>query len=1406
MFNNKPQQPLVQLSLEESSMADRISRLTQLSTMLKSQQKLQSQHDETKQQLEKTVNDALAIVNSNKQLTAALKNANNEVVQLKNTFNQAATPTIAATVFTEKNEKYLKSMFKDFPPFVLAAQKSVIQRACANPSQIRHDPAPSRLFGGMNALSATNDETAKACLGEQIVLPVLVWNPEEHLPHGKNGSYNAHKTDVQEKMIEKLSYFKRLWCRKCGGKTPCLTDGRWHIRKGYDVDSAFLFVYKGFSCSKCDPPNNISKLNNELNGEVPYASPTADKSEEDEEEVKTLCKLDCFLDISCPEYVAALCPVILSKKGVFTIALRNETRETCLTKSNCHEFYTTLQRRYADTHLQRVKRYHQYALHHMKCSEQFYAHQREKYGDSVSIATHPFMPHVSAWQKWIGDFNDPRFASVLSRPLLPSPSDTYLRYTILHPHLSNMRNLLERYLEEIKMTQINALDSTYHAPGKAVDKNKTQRFRSSFELFNEIKQCVGLVFAESDSYACIEQFLKDCFKRLEKTPSFNPQIHPMYLYTDRCCMDILQLQKVFKTASPESKGVEVKLDAWHFFNRMFQNRNLRIVGGTNAAQHSYIFKDFRETILKPVNHPMFGEIKQVRPQGELVKSLDALMEKWKKMDLLKDIVATERFNHRWNLQMKHVAKGCLSDPPVDMYKKTTLENGNTKMMCKRGTNCVENFHKQMGSFVASSATMSPTSLGVLMNLMIYRHNYRQHCIWNNEIEIRHGDPLLLRENHILWRETHLFGGGTVVRVCENPFTSKFHDSQIGMALSVPSKLNFFEKYAQRHPQPSASLFVAIPSWPNGDRYLAEISISSFVARERAQGHNVPSTPVCLRLVPSSILPTPAPTSTSSPSSNMFITLPPPVTALRQTSSEDVAKCLTDALEKSDYKLSNELDTILSVPTHGFSSNELSKFFVGCCNLGVGEPPTQQLAPGDIDDTFLDLIEYRDGEPVGKFMSFEEWFEAFDSEFAAKETDKSFLNKIAQALQKIADLTTCPVVCFQTQIQQHSQELSLDAPFFVPADVDLVQGRAFPSKYIAVVLDYSNYQSAANFEREITLYAFGSVQCKFNAYETENRLQQNLTRALVNDNAGHPLRGVTTQQGVTPLLLRRGEDNAPPSTVAASASTRRATNLNADAANMSSSNLPPTSIQLLLVKSSEQAMTMKSTSEQTADYLKSQAGRAGFKFGFGSSSQAVNRNVNSFVSNIKLAGIHKQLGLQSSTAVSNSTNSSSVDDDSSDTNNTIINESSGNNNMVLDAPNNNDSDAALNSNTNSNSDRNNKKNTSMGDDDSDDDDDDDDDFDDEQIYSSLLQKIRLPEHNLDKSVVELVMNIVRGSKTLNELITNKKLKPSALQKQITGWTNVKPSVETFVGSIIEQLQNMIEQRVQEAAASPQKLRK
>lgn len=302
---------------------------------------------------------------------------------------------------------------------------------------------------------------------------------------------------------------------------------------GYDVDSAFIFAYRLLNCDSCcvkardflddenidieqervendkkaaaaaaawvaskkssndnNNNNNTAKPSTAASSSAP--APSSSSSLEENEDNLCLCRLDYFLKNTCPPYLRDMCPVILSKKVCFTKALRDEFRDAAESRSNVHEAHTHTQlvRRHADKHLSRVNQLFEYVLYHSRCSKLY--HQTVETTKKSSRVVFPSqnqpaidtfkltMPKEADFARYLRDFFDPNTKELLTRPLYRTPSETYLRMTVLMPYLNTVRNVFERILERVPLTQMIKGDSTYKTPGRMLGRNSGRMFRSSF--------------------------------------------------------------------------------------------------------------------------------------------------------------------------------------------------------------------------------------------------------------------------------------------------------------------------------------------------------------------------------------------------------------------------------------------------------------------------------------------------------------------------------------------------------------------------------------------------------------------------------------------------------------------------------------------------------------------------------------------------------------------------------------------------------------------------------------------------------------------------------------------------------------------------------------------------------------
>lgn len=982
-----------------------------------------------------------------------------------------------------------------YPTSLLNATKNymvdIMAESRGGSQQIRYDPAVDRAFGGSNSKAALEDLAGEEFLMRQIVPTIYVYNPMVLNPYNSSNAYKLDEEEVQQQAVLNGRYFGKLWCKICS--TPshsvmCRSEGRWHFRMCYDNANPAIFLYKLYSCRQCEASASSS-----FPDDAEYNTTAATRVVGDSDSSFALCKLEHYLKHCAPDYLRELCPVILSKKCCFTKTLQDETRETCLTKSNCHEFSVTLARRYADSHTRLVRNLHNYVRLHQENSNKFYEVQEQVLG-STAIDTQ--WPSANKWAGYLSSFREGKYAGNLCKPLFPSPSDTYLRSTILIPHLDSFRNLLERLLETIQLTQIASMDSSYHTLGKATNASGRKMFRSSYEMFNELKQCMGVVFAESDSYAHIAKFLENMFGR---KATFNKELLKFYLYTDRCCMDGEQLRTKWLEANPNSKagaGLEAKLDCWHFLHRLFFNNNLRLSNNSQAAENRQIFSDFRSVIMQPSKSEVAKTFKNnkhfVIRDGETLRTeLLAKLEHWKLVEELKPIVESDKFKRRFDLQVKHLC--CLSDPEgIPMYKANPMT---ASYMCKRGTNGIENFHKQMNALIASSASMSPRYLALLLNLMIYRHNLNQHNLWVEGPErgalLNHGNPLLLRDAWRSWNSVHgVVYANREERLKANPYGNSFYNAEFLKRLDTAPTTQFFERYTPTHSDHAGShnQKIPVPGWPSVDQYSHEI----FCSCVKVDAHRIEnsqsqqeSAPIKLRLAMP--LANDGTTSSALFDSMHFPTNPqnsenfingPTVSTLQSS--------VLNVLSNNQLSKRPAISSLVSNANNWnstFSVFQLREIFKHCCDSidDVIEPPHRT----DLEEDDLLLL---NGEvPDHEHISYDEWFLAFSAQFNELLQTRHQAHDAAVhfILQKLADVTTCPVVTMKVSTRCE-RRLSPDVVYFIPQNVDFVQRRSFPSKFFLIVIDFSRYSGQL---ADLVLYPLGSFDCKFNKYKTTFKQEQ-----------------------------------------------------------------------------------------------------------------------------------------------------------------------------------------------------------------------------------------------------------------------------------------------------------------------------
>ena len=772
----------------------------------------------------------------------------NKTTELQRTLDQSAVPTTrnnAASAGLGENlntcrteaSRFVDAAFKHLPSFWRTAQLEVIMRAVRN-SFVSHRHAaavvePSLPYdlvsGKLQNSNAFESETTAPILAESLVLPVRVFNAEKLLPLSNNFR------DIDSNNLATGERFGRYFCKRCN--QMCRSTGHWGIRMGYDVDTPFIFIYRIYECN-CNMIElmNVYSNTDDAPDEEKAIRPTANSND-----FVHSIRLRVFLQNACPEYVRRMCPVICSSKLCFTHRLRDHVREAAISRSNTNEQSKMIQRRYADSHLTRVALLLSFMQSHQTDSRDYYAYCQLKAARGSLHGT--FAPPIR-WENWsrdlFGEIKNGKWQAYPSMVQSPfrSPSDEFLRTTVLRPHLQEIRPTCERLMDLVPRTRILALDSTYFASGQIYQKSGGGvAYRSAAAVVNCNKQIVTMNFMLSDSIMC----LSPIFKRINSIDS--PDGH-FVIYTDRCCADANSFQQMY------GDSCSLRLDPWHWLSRFYYHNTLPKNNIADRHLHELIMKGIRETLFEKLSSEK-GETRCYIPEaGILAKAFDNLYASWVETEGdLKRIVTTDKFKKRWELQMVHVKKGCLSDPfrGTDMYYTRYVSSGDGKYKsfhhALRGTNVNENIHKQINALIPSTGRMSQQFCAELLAYFVYRHNYENSVRWvpGEREYFAHSNPLLFFDTADLFHMTLNLDGNE-----SNPLYTKFHGPLIRCPSHTPDHFYFdsLEPNAPAQGEIATSSLIPIVGWLDEEAYR-RIVVSTLTADLKVADFH-PISPRCIR--------------------------------------------------------------------------------------------------------------------------------------------------------------------------------------------------------------------------------------------------------------------------------------------------------------------------------------------------------------------------------------------------------------------------------------------------------------------------------------------------------------------------------------------------------------------------------
>ena len=979
--------------------------------------------------------------------------------------------------------------------FIIHAQLMVSEK---NSRNIRFEPQLPYDVVGDHCSSMYSTDSVQVSLASAVVLPVLVFDPAVHLPF-YNPSASRYKVADDFTCINNASYFSKFFCSKCTDKSGTgrgrFDPHEWRYRMCFDRDSAAVFAFKVYKCNcaavDATPvtsrrARNDAREQNEpdLNGgdDEEEADNDIDPLDHHSDVDNSICRLDHMLTElnNCGYgFVAEKCPVVFTKKRGFTQALLSECVQWQRSKSNVNEFSSMLVNRYADHHHRKVYQIHRFIESQQLMSQRYHHFANQKDGPH---SKRTLFPAPAKWAEWMTLFRDPKYRKSWTQPLFPPPGVNYLRTTVLQPYLRKCRNFLERLMDNIQRTQIISLDTTYSSAGRYYEttadgnSSRTNSIRSSGGFFNEKKQVVNFVFLPLDSSVCLDKAFDNLISPERPRQSFDGE---QILWVDNCCAVRQGLTDKF-----EREGIKLKvlLDLWHWLHRFFARGNLRQTNHRDAWKHRAIFEQIRGAVADSVEFVKANNNKKYKkfhiPDAKkLTEKLEALYESWKKNEKVKDIVTTEKFVHRWNLQMAHVDRGCLSDPFPSkdlMYRSKQLSSngvnrGRTIIHCLRGTNTNENCHRKINCTISSTAAMSPEFAALLLNFLFYEHNYDMSVRWDDDTYIPHADPALFYDLARVFRRVHSPYAGSDTRY--NPYYTKFHGSALSQDFGEPPKFHYFEKYHREVVKmctPGGNV-IPIPGWLHINDYintLARVIIPPQTQKKELGSRAQKITPVfrCIHEIGY------CNKDDTEMFSNQF--------ALK---SEDCTRSSRDPLPAVKNDLSGialsvpVVEVIGKLPTddEAVDLTQVHTLLVTCVEALEDKDANFELPRKLVDDSAVKIrqkgqqpeaamvesaIDDDDGESDDEADAIdetdaEEWCELLEKDLKNLKK-RSTTNNVAFTLQRLADVTASVVLILRCGVNRNGQRSpDPDASFFVPRDIRYVQNRPRPSALFLFAVKY-----------------------------------------------------------------------------------------------------------------------------------------------------------------------------------------------------------------------------------------------------------------------------------------------------------------------------------------------------------------
>ena len=535
-----------------------------------------------------------------------------------------------------------------------------------------------------------NDELTARSTIEQLLLatvlpPIIAVDPSQH-----------READGRE---------KKLFCNI--HQQQQLVSGRWAIRRGYDLTQGFIFTFRTFSCPHCVSSFPVQEKDDDDDFDTTVLN---DAETRTNKEIKSFVSNSSWNKVvhASSEYFINNLGVILSYQRSFTEDLRSFAIRAQMSKSNANEFTKTLTKAYGESQLRKVA----------TGLEWVYARIQARPNRSGTNLLTP-----SQWQNVGAVFNHLQFSRL---PLVPSPSDDFIRTSIVQPRLQSMQRKLQYTAESLKGLKSLSFDGTYRIADLSVAEGVT--VRAVYFGLNEYNQVLSCVFVPSDHYCHLQNFFKEINSRA--TASDYPQV----IYTDKCCVDKQTLEQNFYP-----NNIKVCLDYFHWSRRWEQCLSIKRV-----VEHKIIFMAIHKAMFTDVE--VQGSSKKRKHfDAQMVQRLDETINKLKETEKLKTIIESPAFKRVYKNQILHVQRGCLVDqlPLHDIYKEHQSGNVN-KVSTNRGTNSNESLHSACRAVLSSHAKQSPFTTQASIMFLMAEYNYDRHCSYRGDTRYEFLDPMILQ--------------------------------------------------------------------------------------------------------------------------------------------------------------------------------------------------------------------------------------------------------------------------------------------------------------------------------------------------------------------------------------------------------------------------------------------------------------------------------------------------------------------------------------------------------------------------------------------------------------------------------------------------------------------------------------